>query len=91
MTEYDRWFRAEDPYQVCTSPLCLLSVAGEPAARRGARPPRWAAGLRLSSPPPSLQVGWTKDYEPWYIIDRFLNPFYDRWVFYVRGEADAVE
>ena len=37
MTEYDRWFRSDKPYQ----------------------------------------VGWTKDYEPWFIVDRFLNPFYD--------------
>lgn len=61
--------------------------------RRGAGRAPLAGPLACVShpPPPSLQVGWTKDYEPWYIIDRFLNPFYDRWVFYVRGEADAVE
>ncbi|GBF89222.1 hypothetical protein Rsub_02099 [Raphidocelis subcapitata] len=37
MTEYNKWFAADKPYQ----------------------------------------VGWTKDYEPWFITDRFLNPFYD--------------
>lgn len=32
---------------------------------------RW---FRSSKP---YQVGWTKDYEPWFIVDRFINPFYD--------------
>lgn len=61
------------------TPLFAVNGTGAGGAARGASPSlgRWLASLT----PPSLQVGWTKDYEPWYIIDRFLNPFYDRWVF----------
>jgi hypothetical protein len=34
--------------------------------------PRWFASKQPYGP-----IGWTKDYEPWFIADRTLMPFYD--------------
>lgn len=34
--------------------------------------PRWFAAREAYGP-----IGWTKDYEPWFIADRTLMPFYD--------------
>lgn len=34
--------------------------------------PKWFATNQPYGP-----IGWTKDYEPWFIADRTLMPFYD--------------